>query len=114
MVDVEKKSQEVEYVDPSVNRVPNYEVSEKAFLLTQQKVTVKQRKEAANFVLANIKEEEMAPYYKYLCEEYLVKNGGSDLDHEEISSLTDEWIQFDRQLYDDLRAKNESKIKDAE
>ena len=34
MVDVEEKSQEVEYVDPTVNRVPNYEVSEKAFLDT--------------------------------------------------------------------------------
>ena len=25
MVEMEEKSQEVEYVDPSVNRVPNYE-----------------------------------------------------------------------------------------
>ena len=85
MVDVEEKSQEVEYVDPTVNRVPNYEVSEKAFLLTQSKVSIEQRKEAAEFVLAKIKEEEMAPYYKYLCEEYLVNNGQSDLEHDEKS-----------------------------
>ncbi|CAI4036965.1 hypothetical protein SMKI_16G2620 [Saccharomyces mikatae IFO 1815] len=112
MVDVEQKSKEVEYVDPSVNRVPNYEVSEKAFLLTQQKVSMEQRREAADFVLAKIKEEEMAPYYKYLCEDYLVKNGESDLDHDEKSGSSSEWIRFDQQLYDELRKKNESKIKE--
>ncbi|CAI7489382.1 CGH_1_collapsed_G0057050.mRNA.1.CDS.1 [Saccharomyces cerevisiae] len=100
MVDVEEKSQEVEYVDPTVNRVPNYEVSEKAFLLTQSKVSIEQRKEAAEFVLAKIKEEEMAPYYKYLCEEYLVNNGQSDLEHDEKSYTMN------------CAKKNESKIKE--
>lgn len=112
MVDVEEKSQKVEYVDPTVNRVPNYEVSEKAFLLTQSKVSIEQRKEAAEFVLAKIKEEEMAPYYKYLCEEYLVNNGQSDLEHDEKSDSLNEWIKFDQQLYNGLCKKNESKIKE--
>ncbi|CAI4833170.1 AMP_1a_G0056550.mRNA.1.CDS.1 [Saccharomyces cerevisiae] len=112
MVDVEEKSQKVEYVDPTVNRVPNYEVSEKAFLLTQSKVSIEQRKEAAEFVLAKIKEEEMAPYYKYLCEEYLVNNGQSDLEHDEKSDSLNEWIKFDQQLYNELCKKNESKIKE--
>lgn len=112
MVDVEEKSQEVEYVDPTVNRVPNYEVSEKAFLLTQSKVSIEQRKEAAEFVLAKIKEEEMAPYYKYLCEEYLVNNGQSDLEHDEKSDSLNEWIKFDQELYNELCKKNESKIKE--
>ncbi|AJW02399.1 Rpn7p [Saccharomyces cerevisiae YJM1386] len=112
MVDVEEKSQEVEYVDPTVNRVPNYEVSEKAFLLTQSKVSIEQRKEGAEFVLAKIKEEEMAPYYKYLCEEYLVNNGQSDLEHDEKSDSLNEWIKFDQELYNELCKKNESKIKE--
>lgn len=112
MVDVEEKSQKVEYVDPTVNRVPNYEVSEKAFLLTQSKVSIEQRKEAAEFVLAKIKEEEMAPYYKYLCEEYLVNNGQSDLEHDEKSDSLNEWIKFDQELYNELCKKNESKIKE--
>ncbi|AJW11382.1 Rpn7p [Saccharomyces cerevisiae YJM1190] len=112
MVDVEEKSQEVEYVDPTVNRVPNYEVSEKAFLLTQSKVSIEQRKEAAEFVLAKIKEEEMAPYYKYLCEEYLVNNGQSDLEHDGKSDSLNEWIKFDQELYNELCKKNESKIKE--
>lgn len=112
MVDVEEKSQEVEYVDPTVNRVPNYEVSEKAFLLTQSKVSIEQRKEAAEFVLVKIKEEEMAPYYKYLCEEYLVNNGQSDLEHDEKSDSLNEWIKFDQELYNELCKKNESKIKE--
>lgn len=112
MVDVEEKSQEVEYVDPTVNRVPNYEVSERAFLLTQSKVSIEQRKEAAEFVLAKIKEEEMAPYYKYLCEEYLVNNGQSDLEHDEKSDSLNEWIKFDQELYNELCKKNESKIKE--
>ena len=112
MLDVEEKSQEVEYVDPTVNRVPNYEVSEKAFLLTQSKVSIEQRKEAAEFVLVKIKEEEMAPYYKYLCEEYLVNNGQSDLEHDEKSDSLNEWIKFDQELYNELCKKNESKIKE--
>ncbi|CAI4055054.1 hypothetical protein SUVZ_16G3780 [Saccharomyces uvarum] len=112
MVEMEEKSQEVEYVDPSVNRVPNYEVSEKAFLLTQPRVRVEQRKEAADFVLAKIKEEEMAPYYKYLCEEYLAKNGESDPEHDGKSVFPEEWIRFDQKLYDDLCEKNENKIKE--
>lgn len=52
----------------------------------------------------------MAPYYKYLCEEYLAKSGESDLEHDGKSGSPKEWIQFDQKLYDDLCAKNENKI----
>lgn len=59
-------------LEPGVNKVPNYEVSENAFILTQEKLTDRHEK-SLQFVLDAIKKDAMAPYYKFLYEEYLPK-----------------------------------------
>lgn len=84
---------EARYVDPTVHKVPNYEISEKAFILTQQKL-VSKHDDVKKSVLEIVKAEEMAPYYKYLCEEYLPQGV----------------LVFDESLYNDLLDKNEQKI----
>lgn len=84
---------ETRFADPSVRRVPNYEVSEKAFILTQSKVSG-DKESLVSSILDMIKEEEMAPYYKFLCEEYLPKGT----------------LQLDETLYQELLKKNTDKI----
>lgn len=64
--------EESNYLEPGVNKVPNYEVSENAFILTQEKLTDRHEK-SLQFVLDAIKKDAMAPYYKFLYEEYLPK-----------------------------------------
>lgn len=64
--------EESNYLEPGVNKVPNYEVSENAFVLTQEKLTDRHEK-SLQFVLDAIKKDAMAPYYKFLYEEYLPK-----------------------------------------
>lgn len=64
--------EESNYLEPGVNKVPNYEVSENAFILTQEKLTDRYEK-SLQFVLDAIKKDAMAPYYKFLYEEYLPK-----------------------------------------
>lgn len=86
--------EETVYVDPSVNKVPNYEVSEKAFILSLPNST-SLHSDAKVFMLAKIKEEEMGPYYKYLCEEYLHNSN---------------IIQFDETFYNELIDLNQQKI----
>ncbi|AMD20766.1 HDR023Wp [Eremothecium sinecaudum] len=75
------------YVEPTVNKVPNYEVSEHAFILTQRRLSARHA-DSLKFVMEKIKEEKMAPYYKYLCEEYL-PNGMLKWDQQLYDSLTD-------------------------
>lgn len=84
---------ETRYVDPTVHKVPNYEISEKAFILTQQKLASK-HDDIKSSVLEIVKAEEMAPYYKYLCEEYLPQG----------------ILAFDESLYNELLDKNEQKV----
>ncbi|QLG70213.1 hypothetical protein HG535_0A01510 [Zygotorulaspora mrakii] len=86
---------ETRYVDPSVNKVPNYEISEKAFILTQPN-SPNNNVELRDSVLNIIKEEEMAPYYKYLCEQYLPRGT----------------LDFDANLYKELLQKNELRIQE--
>lgn len=64
--------EESNYLEPGVNKVPNYEVSENAFVLTQEKLTDRHEK-SLQFILDAIKKDAMAPYYKFLYEEYLPK-----------------------------------------
>ncbi|AGO11799.1 AaceriADR027Wp [[Ashbya] aceris (nom. inval.)] len=85
--------EESNYVEPAVNKVPNYEVSEHAFLLTQPKLQ-NRHPESLEFVMKAIKEEKMAPYYKYLCEEYLPSGV----------------LQWDQALYDSLVDANTQDI----
>lgn len=70
----EEEDGEVQYVDPTVNKVPNYEASELAFVLTQDKLSSK-HSEVLDKLMKLIEEEEMAPYYKYLAEEYVPQGG---------------------------------------
>lgn len=81
------------YVDPTVHKVPNYEISEKAFILTQTKLN-KDKDQLVNSILEVIKSEEMAPYYKYLCEEYLPSGT----------------LEYDESLYNQLLEKNKEKV----
>lgn len=92
----EEEDGEVQYVDPTVNKVPNYEASELAFVLTQDKLSSK-HSEVLDKLMKLIEEEEMAPYYKYLAEEYVPQGG---------------LLKFDKSLYDRLVEKNEQKIAD--
>lgn len=59
-------------IDVSIHKVPNYEASELAFILTQPKLQ-NQHSECLNELLNIIKLEKMAPYYKYLYDDYLPK-----------------------------------------
>ncbi|SCU94486.1 LAME_0F07624g1_1 [Lachancea meyersii CBS 8951] len=81
------------YIETSLNRVPNYEVADHAFILAEPKL--KHEHEASlKFVLEKIQEESMAPFYKYLHDEYLPKGS----------------IQWDESLYKSLRDRNEKEI----
>lgn len=81
------------YVDPTVNKVPNYEVSEHAFILSQPKLSA-QHEESLKFVMNKVKEDAMAPYYKFLYEEYLPKGT----------------ITWDEDLYKSLLDRNQQDI----
>ena len=48
--------EESNYLEPGVNKVPNYEVSENAFILTQEKLTDRHEK-SLQFVLDAIKKD---------------------------------------------------------
>ncbi|QLQ78810.1 hypothetical protein HG537_0B01580 [Torulaspora globosa] len=91
--DSDENGDETRFVDPAVHRVPNYEVSEKAFILTQPKVNA-DKQSLVESIIELIKKDEMAPYYKYLCDEYL-PNG---------------ILKFDEGIYQELVKKNEEKI----
>lgn len=81
------------FEDPAVHKVPNYEVSEWAFILSQPKIKAN-RPELVAKVMEIVKEEEMAPYYRYLCQEYLPQ----------------EVLPFDSKFYEALCDKNEQHI----
>ncbi|CAR27478.1 hypothetical protein ZYGR_0I07530 [Zygosaccharomyces rouxii] len=81
------------FEDPAVHKVPNYEVSEWAFVLSQPKIKAN-RPEVISKVLEVIEQEEMGPYYKYLCEEYLPQGV----------------LKFDSKFYEQLCDKNEQHI----
>lgn len=87
-------SEEGRYAEPAVRKVPNYEIAERAFLLKQPKVEG-DKTEVAQSILQIIKDEEMAPYYKFLCEEYLPSGS----------------LKFDEGLHRELAGKNEEKVK---
>lgn len=91
----DNEDEEKRYVDPTVNKVPNYEVSEKAFILTQPDLP-SNNDELKRSVLEIIEAEDMAPYYKYLCEEYLPSGT----------------LEFDSVLYNGLVEKNEKRIQE--
>ncbi|CAH00806.1 Rpn7 [Kluyveromyces lactis] len=84
---------EVQYVDPSVNRVPNYEASDHAFVLGQGNLS-HLHEASRDALLKLIREDHMAPYYKHVCEE-----------------LPSGAIEWDQSFYDSLVAKNEEEIK---
>ncbi|SCU90328.1 LAMI_0E01596g1_1 [Lachancea mirantina] len=81
------------YIEPLVNKIPNYEVSEKAFLLTDPRLK-DQHESSLNFVLEKIKEDAMAPYYKYLHDTYLPAGT----------------IQWDEDFYRSLLDRNQQDI----
>lgn len=91
--DSDDGSEEARYAEPSVRRVPNYEISERAFVLKQPNVEIN-KDQVVQSILEIIKNEEMAPYYKYLCEEYLPSGT----------------LQLDQTLYAELARKNEEKV----
>ena len=91
--DSDDGSEETRYAEPSVRRVPNYEISERAFVLKQPNVEI-DKDQVVQSILEIIKNEEMAPYYKYLCEEYLPSGT----------------LQLDQALYSELARKNEEKV----
>lgn len=83
---------DVQYVDPAVNRVPNYEASDHAFILAQPNLA-HLHEESKKALFKIIKEDEMAPYYKHL--------------HENSAEGSIEW---DQALYDSLADANTVKI----
>lgn len=83
---------ETQYSDPAVNRVPNYEASDHAFVLSQERLA-HLHEESREKLLEIVREEEMAPYYKHLSGE--------------LPSSVFEW---DQSFYDGLVARNEEEI----
>ncbi|CCE64939.1 hypothetical protein TPHA_0J01170 [Tetrapisispora phaffii CBS 4417] len=90
--------EDVIYADPTVNKVPNFEVSELSFILTQPSL-ISQHEDVEKSVMEKIKAEHMAPYYKYLTHEYLPK----DKNNKTV-------IPFDEKLYKELLDLNEQNI----
>ncbi|CCK68411.1 proteasome regulatory particle lid subunit RPN7 KNAG_0A07580 [Huiozyma naganishii CBS 8797] len=79
--------------EPVVQMVPNYEVSDRAFLLSLPSIGEQEKQEARQFILETIEKEEMAPYYKHLA---------GELDQ----------LPYDDALYQRLKATNDQKIKE--
>ncbi|CAR24290.1 proteasome regulatory particle lid subunit RPN7 [Lachancea thermotolerans CBS 6340] len=79
--------EESNYVESSVANVPNYEVADHAFILSEPRLK-DQHEASLKFVLDKVKEEAMAPFYKFLYEEYLPK-GAFEWDETLYKSLVD-------------------------
>ncbi|KAK6460863.1 26S proteasome subunit RPN7-domain-containing protein [Scheffersomyces coipomensis] len=77
-------------LDSDVPQIPDYRLSEKQFLLTTG-ITGRHREEIFEELIASIKEDNLAPYYKYLQSQY------SD-------------FPYDEEVYTALAAKNEEEI----
>ncbi|CCC67707.1 hypothetical protein NCAS_0A11490 [Naumovozyma castellii] len=92
--DEEEQETKKQYQDPTVNKVPNFEVSETAFTLTQKtRLSPEQLDETTKTILAAIDKEDMAPYYKYLVEKLQV-------------------LSWDETFYNTLVARNDDRIKE--
>ncbi|KAG0668607.1 proteasome regulatory particle subunit [Maudiozyma exigua] len=95
-------------IEPQLRMVPNYDVSDKTFLLTHSN-SQEEMEQAKNFILEQIEKDEMAPYYKYLTTKYLPEqvqqhnNGSSNGNNEQI-------IAYDATVYGKLEAKNNENI----
>lgn len=95
-------------VEPQLRMVPNYDVSDKTFLLTHSN-SQEEIEKAKNFILEQIEKDEMAPYYKYLTTKYLPEqaqqhnNGSNNGNSEQI-------IAYDATVYEKLEAKNNENI----
>ncbi|AQZ14152.1 RPN7 (YPR108W) [Zygosaccharomyces parabailii] len=87
------KEEEPVFEEPAVHKVPSYEISEWAFVLSQPKIKA-DREELVRKIVQAVERDEMAPYYKYLCQEYLAEGV----------------LPFDAKLYETLRDKNEQHI----
>lgn len=82
------------YAELTVKRVPNYEASEFAFILSQQNLSNDLKKNSQEQLLEIIKDEKMSSYYKYLCDTYLKDS-----------------LQFDNSFYQSLVNENEIELK---
>lgn len=102
--DREEDIDDIKDAEPQLKMVPNYDISDRAFLLTQT-LSAEKANEAKDFILKEIEKDEMGPYYKYLTAEYLPeKNKNNNNGSEPI-------IPFDSTIYDQLVSKNTEKIK---
>lgn len=89
-------------IESDIPKIPDYKLSEQQFLLTNTNLTQDERNAIINEIIDTIKQENLAPYYKYL-----------------QSEIAD--FPYDESLYQEMAAKNEEtiaelkqKIKDAE
>ncbi|SCU88896.1 LADA_0E12640g1_1 [Lachancea dasiensis] len=80
-------------LETSLNKVPNYEVADHAFILSEPRLKG-QHEASLRFVLEKVQEEAMGPFYKYLYEEYLPKGA----------------FQWDQTLYQSLLDRNQQEI----
>lgn len=80
----------MEYFESDVPNIPDHRLSEKQFLLSTN-IDARHREEIMNELIESIKEENLAPYYKYLQGEY------SD-------------FPFDESVYKSMVEKNEEEI----
>lgn len=109
------EAEEVQYVDPTVNRVPNYETSDHAFILTQSNLG-HLHEESKSKLMELIKEDKMGPYYKYLCQEYLPE-GVFSWDEKFYQSLLDSNTQDITELkehLDEVEEKDEGELEKAQ
>ncbi|CCD22635.1 proteasome regulatory particle lid subunit RPN7 NDAI_0A04790 [Naumovozyma dairenensis CBS 421] len=86
----EEEEETTQFQDPEVHKVPNFEVSETAFLLTKPNLS-HLHEDATKTILEAIELEEMGPFYKYACDELSI-------------------LPWNPSFYSKLNALNEAKI----
>ncbi|SCV05953.1 LANO_0H18822g1_1 [Lachancea nothofagi CBS 11611] len=84
---------ESKVIETSLSNVPNYEVADSAFILSEPRLK-DQHETSLKFVLEKVQQEAMAPFYKYLYDDYLPKGT----------------FQWDESFYKSLLDRNQQEI----
>ncbi|CCF58075.1 hypothetical protein KAFR_0D04270 [Kazachstania africana CBS 2517] len=115
---VEEDSEDVN-MEPQFAMVPNYEVSDRAFLLktyitspskVQNIMTDEKLNESKDFIMEQIEKDSMAPYYKYLATNYFVEKNDNNNNKLMESSNSAGLFPFDSAFHEKLLKVNAEKI----
>ncbi|SMN18162.1 similar to Saccharomyces cerevisiae YPR108W RPN7 Essential [Maudiozyma saulgeensis] len=111
--DTEQDNEDV-VMEPELRMVPNYDVSDKSFLLTHSS-SPEEAQQAKDFILEQIEKDEMAPYYKYLTTKYLPEQAeqqdNTNNNNNNSNNKSEQIITFDSAYYEKLVNKNNENIK---